>query len=591
MPFVVAQRTCFASQHAYNHRMKTHRYLLLAALCACTDVGETPLPATPTQRGAVEEPDAVLTCEEYAAGSHNVRQNYCASCHNAPAASGGFASVLDDEAIIESGKVRPGDPDNSPVYVRPRDGTMPPAGSPKPSEWEIDLIKQWILCLPSAQDDIDQGELIAYGLDFLVDLALDLQDLRLADARRNARYLLLGEEDERTLDYALNSLSSAGVVVKAWRSAGLQALRIDLRDYGWDAERWEHLVTGYPYAIDYTQIGADTERHNPLAIEAYRLLQAETGTAIPYVHSDWLLGQATRGQLYYDMLFGPGAVEKDIDILARLGVDVAANVAAGAVARAGFQLSGVSANNRVIERHEAFLTGGYLWVSYDYATSERDDNIWLDPVNLDNDASEAIFTLPNGLQGYYLVNGAGVLQANAPQAIVADELRPDHAVEVGLSCMGCHFADGIIAKTDEIRGYVEANFAFGQARDDALRLYPGQAALDNYFADDETRYTGARDITGAIVSDSRIGPVLASVLSYEAPVTADRAAATLGLTGSELLALMGAEPDAFPPETLVLRAPFGTVRREVWEEVYNDVVCAVGLGAQLGKDCGRDDGF
>ena len=61
-----------------------------------------------------------------------------------------------------------------------------------------------------------------------------------------------------------------------------------------------------------------------------------------------------------------------------------------------------------------------------------------------------IFTLPNGLQGYYLANGKGERIDSAPTAIVTDKNASDQTVRNGLSCMRCH-ERGMLTFTDVVR--------------------------------------------------------------------------------------------------------------------------------------------
>ncbi len=58
-------------------------------------------------------------------------------------------------------------------------------------------------------------------------------------------------------------------------------------------------------------------------------------------------------------------------------------------------------------------------------------------------------------------------------AIVSDPKRPDKAVELGISCMGCHIP-GIHVKADQMHEHLEKNpKAVSKAdREIALSLYP-----------------------------------------------------------------------------------------------------------------------
>src|SRR6185369_8997775 len=142
-------------------------------------------------------------------------------------------------------------------------------------------------------------------------------------------------------------------------------------------------------------------------------------------------------------------------------VNVAENIRQERVVRAGFNGSGVSRNNRLLERHESGST--VYWRSYDFAANTGRQNLFAHPLgpgggdsDFRPDGGEIIFTLPNGLQSFFLADGQGRRIDKGPTAIVSDPRRPDRAVENGLSCMSCH-ARGIIEKNDQVRKHVLAN--------------------------------------------------------------------------------------------------------------------------------------
>ena len=152
----------------------------------------------------------------------------------------------------------------------------------------------------------------------------------------------------------------------------------------------------------------------------------------------------------------------------------AANFRRNRLARAGFAKSFVSSQNRLVERHDA-LYGAY-WKSYDFKPNSAVAKLTRYPLGplllFDNDGKkvkndyadqafahdggEIIFNLPNGLQGYFLVDGRGHRLDKGPTAIVSDPRRPDRAVENGISCMSCH-AQGIIVKADQVRDSLAKN--------------------------------------------------------------------------------------------------------------------------------------
>ena len=122
---------------------------------------------------------------------------------------------------------------------------------------------------------------------------------------------------------------------------------IDLRDYEWEigTNRWKQIEQVYPYSIEFnapTQTGLRKKLAN---------LREKMDCEVPFVHVDWFLATASLPPLYHDIL---GLPQTDRELEARLEVNVVENIlnAAGKrVWRAGFNESGVSNNNRVVERH------------------------------------------------------------------------------------------------------------------------------------------------------------------------------------------------------------------------------------------------
>src|SRR5205823_1082367 len=200
-----------------------------------------------------------------------------------------------------------------------------------------------------------------------------------------------------------------------------------------------------------------------------------TGCRLPYVRADWFVAAASRPPLYHDVLRLPAA-EPELQRLLR--IDVAQNIRQERVARAGFNGSGVSRNNRLIERHET--NGVVYWRSYDFGSNTGKQNLFANPLaagegnsTFEHDGGEFIFSLPNGLQGYMLADAKGRRLDKGPTSIVSDPKRPDRAVENGLSCMGCH-ARGTIDKADQLRDHVTRNMqSFNRADAELVQaLYP-----------------------------------------------------------------------------------------------------------------------
>src|SRR5262249_53873692 len=115
---------------------------------------------------------------------------------------------------------------------------------------------------------------------------------------------------------------------------------------------------------------------------------------------------------------------------------------------------------------------GYYWRTYDFEEVPQNlidrglqapdrRNVFaypLGPGSVENTflhaGGEAIFSLPNGLQGYFIMDANNNRLNKALTAIVSDPRRRDRAVELGVSCRGRH-APGTHAKADQRREHRE----------------------------------------------------------------------------------------------------------------------------------------
>src|SRR5207302_402650 len=96
---------------------------------------------------------------------------------------------------------------------------------------------------------------------------------------------------------------------------------------------------------------------------------------IPYVRADWFVSTITQPPFYEDFLRLPFDVA---ELEKKLGVDAERNVRDQIARRAGMSVSGVSRNNRVVERHP-FQHGAY-WKSFDFRSSKGQENSFRDPI-------------------------------------------------------------------------------------------------------------------------------------------------------------------------------------------------------------------
>jgi mono/diheme cytochrome c family protein len=489
-----------------------------------------------------------------------ILQRYCVRCHSGPSARGDFDFAGDPQQLIAKGFVVPGDSARSVILERVEAGEMPPPEvRRRPGAAEIAALRAWI-------DGLSSPAVFRRDDEIARALAADAAALP-AEARRFTRWLTLthlanagapGTVLERYrigLAKLLASLTwSATVPTVVTVDAERTIFRIDLRELGWSAATWDAIRAGYPY-------GVAQRRHVPDAIRA-----------------DWFVQVASRAPLYHTILGLPATAD---ELGRRLGIDLADDIAADRVVRAGFNRSGVSVNNRVIERHAT--RHGALWRSYDFRSSVERENVFAHPLDFVPAGGELIFNLPDGLQAYMLVDAAGRRIDKAITTIVSDPRRPDRAVANAVSCIGCH-ASGIIDRTDQIRDATRELTGADRAR--IARLHPPDRELTALYAKDRDRFMaalGAKALTsnaGAeVAADPADEPVTALVTHYEAELGLRLAAAELGLVPDELIARLPRSPEL--SQTLGALTAGGTVPRDSWEAAFPRVVLELGISVPV----------
>ena len=342
-------------------------------------------------------------------------------------------------------------------------------------------------------------------------------------------------------------------------------LYIDLRHYEWDVnDGWGQIEAEYPYHISF-----DAPEQTTLKQQLTRL-QGEMRADIPSVHVDWFVAQASLPPLYHELLSLPLT---DRELETRLEVDVLRNLlnAPGVrVWRAGFNNSGVSNNNRMVERHKS-IHGAY-WKSYDFAGSVGTQNIFTHPLNFTHDGGEAIFNLPNGLQGYYLANASGFRLDAAPINIVSNPAASDPTVRNGLSCFGCH-TEGMKTFEDQVRSVIESNTTPAYDKAQALRLYVEQSEMDTRLGEDMDRYRVALTKTGGAVDD--IEPISRFHEVFQGPVDAAYAAAVVGLETEAFQEKIRENIGLQNIGLLVLDSENGSMKRDTWTSSFPDILFAL----------------
>ena len=516
----------------------------------------------------------------------------CYQCHGQDGVfEGGMNYILDAAKLIARKKIVPGKPEESKLYIRVAKGTMPPADhQPRPSAAEKEILKQWIAAgAPPVHVGKDSGTVISQADQF----RWMLKDLESFDrrSRRFIRYFSLAhlhnqglnDDELQTYRNALSKLANSlswhpKISVPQAVDPHKTLLRIDLRWYSWDATLWNRLLAEYPYGV------LDDSATS-------RAVLVGTATKLPMLRADWFIANACRPPLYFDLLQLPASIS---ELERQLRVDAAADIQQERVARAGFNGSGVSKNNRILERHVS-IHGAY-WRTYDFDAVPQNlveragllpdqRNIFAYPLGPAGVASrdpflhaggEAIFNLPNGLHGFMVVNAVGNRIDKGAVQIVSDPKRPDRAVETGVSCMSCHLS-GINEKADQVRDFVAKNpKAFSRADAEIIRaLYPPEAKMKKLMDEDQEKYRKALEQTGAKVTKTE--PVSTLTLRYEADLDLPAAATEAGFSPAEFRQKIS-HSELLTRNLGALRSDGGTVSRQVFVQAFGDIVRDLKLG-------------
>jgi serine/threonine-protein kinase len=442
--------------------------------------------------------------KELAGKARDILQKYCGKCHGASATAD--LDVRDYKSLTalrdgETAKYKLISPKNLKESVLwERVGVtkdMPPKGDP-PTEEDRKVLKAWIEAgapdwnadaTPKDKDkDKDKPKDPARPFIGTAEvLTAVLNDLREADRDdvKHLRYFTLNHlhNNPAFTDQQMRLARAALAKVlnsMHWRKPIVQPRQvdkygtvyaIDLRDLDWDQQeinrrmetedRWAVMMKFYFYGM------AHSDPDNEKVKDLQEKIDDITRSGKIIMRGDWFVARATRPPVYEQVLRLP---KNAYDLEHKLGVKVLDNFRRNRLARAGYKKSFVSAQNRMVERHDSLY--GAFWKSYDFKPGVKKGNLMtrpLGPVSFQNnfgrkypytdvafeqDGGEMIFNLPNGMQAYFLVNGKDEFIPKGPSDVVEDgKLKGSGTSEIinGLSCMVCH-KDGMIdVPKDEVR--------------------------------------------------------------------------------------------------------------------------------------------
>lgn len=412
--------------------------------------------------------------------AHAVLKKYCYRCHGLSQKLPDF-DVLDRTSLTKprdgsaaNAFVAAGDLDASTMwdFIDGDDAPMPQSGSPEADQItpaDRDVLRRWILA--GAKFPSRDVRPLRQPIDDLRVIREHLLDAD-PDSRRHLRFVTLShlsnnhdrysEQDLRIVRAAvaklINSISwqSAIIVPQIVDGSAGTILVIDLRDLRWTGgNQWLQIIHHYPYGLKFQHVADETLKQVAADVEQL------SGSELPVLRADWFVFNVARAPLYHDLLELPTHVRA---LEQMVGVNVHQNIVDGKAARAAFGRSGVSRQNRMVERHDSRY--GAYWISYDFLPRRGRGDLVRYPLGprfdenpynrhaFEHDGGEAIFHLPNGLQAYYLLTADGDrLDGPAPADVVYDSaaIAGTPAIVNGLSCMNCHREGMISGFQDEIR--------------------------------------------------------------------------------------------------------------------------------------------
>ena len=525
---------CYSASVFCTQSLKTHK-----SEAGSFHVAQVPAISASDPKVTINQPKQNVPYEAF-----KVLDKHCARCHQQGRLEGAkpaknFGNILKlNEIERDPHLILPGNPDGSRLFSSivkqemPYDVYTEFSSSGEPSKEDVQAIYDWIESLDTKTvakcDDrkpVDTRQVVA-----AISANLNKQA---ASRRKGMRYLTLtnfynacakGDEIRRMrngVTLLLNSLSRATRTSRTSTiGTGQSIIAFNLDDLGWSSEDWDTLASAYPYGV------------RPKS-RTFDQIKEKTKTALPYLRADWFAAAASSPPLYYKLL---GLPEDLAGLQSELGVDVAQNMANGKIIRAGIGKSTVSRYNRIIERHA--VGAGYLWMTFDFDGTSSEQNGKERPLGpggengFEHDMNAVIFSLPNGMNAYFLADEEGQRIDAASPGILHDEANPRQPVIAGLSCISCH-VKGVRDVVDEVRLHVEKRSNFTPAqRDEALQIYVAQSELDRSIRDDRKRYAGAAVKAGIKLETGNDGLNDLSYLAskYKKDVDLRIAAAEYGVT-------------------------------------------------------------
>lgn len=470
---------------------------------------------------------------------------YCGQC-SLPCAGGDECSLLAGAECASSG--------GAVCSEQPGAGGLCVLGCVSDQECGLDFACTAGQCVPQPCTGAFLG-----ADDLYQELATDVSRLDAGDAP-TTRYITLANHSSyhacestllaqsQGLSKLLNSLSLSSLVTAPQPVDAAEVVyRIDLRDYEWDRpvvvrgvtypDVWEALISLDPYAVP--MIGDDADD-----------TVSDTQTLVPLVFASSLIASALDPELYAAVLDLPEQIDPFYSSLGVIAPD----------ARAGFTLT----RETIASHFQMQSRVGFVWQIWALRT---EGTLFDAPLGTPDGDREIVFSLPNGLSGFFYADRFGARLESSPDFI--DPTQLDFRARAPLSGLRLH-PTGLSLAADEVRDNVEANPGRFEAEDlAAIRAaYPGAEAIAT-LVQQEAEFFTRRALAAANVDPALPEPISTVMDDFNRDVDLDTAAGELLVTREFLEENL----NLLPPELSVLDG--GQISRSDFSELYLAARCVL----------------
>lgn len=383
---------------------------------------------------------------------------------------------------------------------------MPKSPNAPLSQAEKDIFNSWKKdgLLPSCPDTSANNPPVSLN-DLETTIQADLGTISPGD-QVTTRYLITSHKSNEgatakvltsfglAVQKGINNMSSGRLMVAAKAVDKIQTIfRFNLNDLKLTSADWDLIEKADPVNLEsFTNLGV--------------LIKGITRTKKPWMSVDAFVISSNTAAVYHAI----HKIPSDLNTFLGLqGVNQNTQIANFEALEVGFANSPISLNkNRLLARFDS--TFGAFWQTFDTnGTVSADRNFFNFPLlksasgtaTAKFDASEILFSLPNGLMGSALFDAQGKRLDFAALNVVAHNVNPpsDPTIKNAISCHRCHNA-GFIPKKDEIKASVIENASQFQSIDvdQVTQIFRDPASV---FTADNNEIAAALSKVGISVQD------------------------------------------------------------------------------------------